>query len=374
MAGQDIVPELLEIIQKAFQEAYENSTRVKNIMKMMEAGTVSYAEAQRYAVEVGKLLGQVLQKEISEDILPYGTLYYNILQRILDPTLRKNYSLVTDAALAAQQACNDASGIGLKAVVPEVNADRLNGIADEALRHGEVSAVVDWLQGAIENFTLSAVDDTVKKNVEFQGKSGLSPRIVRRSSGRCCKWCSSMVGTYTYPDVPKDVYRRHQNCRCTVEYDPGNGKKQNVHTKQWKDAEEDDRIEVRKQTGTELKKFDNAQDLLYPVNPKTGERYSPHEIVIKKKQFGKKFGKHAGDFGLDEKDPESRVLFRNLINDIVNRANERRWGEWRGQNRPVLFHIRVNDVVVENDKGEFITILSGGVENERIKDARKQRI
>ena len=37
---------------------------------------------------------------------------------------------------------------------------------------------------------------------------------------------------YAYPDdVPQDVYKRHDNCKCTVEY-VTNGRKQNVHTKQ----------------------------------------------------------------------------------------------------------------------------------------------
>ena len=31
--------------------------------------------------------------------------------------------------------------------------------------------------------------------------------------------------------------RRHENCRCVVEYDPGDGKKQNVYSKKWVDLE-----------------------------------------------------------------------------------------------------------------------------------------
>jgi len=72
------------------------------------------------------------------------------------------------------------------------------------------------------------------ENAEFHYKSGMSPKIIRKETGKCCKWCKNLVGTYRYPDVPKDVYRRHQNCRCTVEYIPKKGVRQDVHTKKIK--------------------------------------------------------------------------------------------------------------------------------------------
>lgn len=37
--------------------------------------------------------------------------------------------------------------------------------------------------------------------------------------------------------MPKDVYRRHQRCRCSVEYYPRDGKIQNVHTKKWRNTD-----------------------------------------------------------------------------------------------------------------------------------------
>lgn len=62
---------------------------------------------------------------------------------------------------------------------------------------------------------------------------------------------SNVLELLVYPDVPPDVYRRHERCRCTVLYDPADGKRkrQNVHTKKWTDSQERDRIETRKNTG-----------------------------------------------------------------------------------------------------------------------------
>lgn len=79
------------------------------------------------------------------------------------------------------------------------------------------------------------MDDTIKANAEFHYKARLSPKIIRTSDGNCCDWCDGVVGEYKYPDVPKDVYRRHKNCGCEVNYYPGDGKYQNAHTKKWSD-------------------------------------------------------------------------------------------------------------------------------------------
>ena len=84
-----------------------------------------------------------------------------------------------------------------------------------------------------ENITGSFQTDYIKKNAEFRGKAGLTCYIERKDGFRCCDWCAGLAGRYRYPDeVPKDVYRRHDNCTCDVSYVSEKGR-QNVHTHQW---------------------------------------------------------------------------------------------------------------------------------------------
>ena len=249
---QDIVPGLLEKLKKEFRKAYESSRKLGTLMQQIQNGSASYAEANDFAIETGELLAEVLRKNLSSDILPDGRMYYNIAKRILEPMLEDNYHLAADAAVQVQQAMNSAAGIGLKAVSPEMNADRIRGIIDIVSGKESFDDIAYMLSEPVVNFTQSAVDDTVKANVDFQGKSGLKPRVVRRVAGNCCDWCAALAGTYTYPDVPRDVYRRHKYCRCTVTFDPGSGKVQDIWSKQWRDPEEADKIEKRKQTGLGL--------------------------------------------------------------------------------------------------------------------------
>ncbi|HAE92456.1 MAG TPA: hypothetical protein DCG60_07415, partial [Tissierella sp.] len=105
-------------------------------------------------------------------------------------------------------------------------------------------------------------------------------------------------------------------------------------------------------------------------------------IKINQKQFGKKIGKHAEDYGLDATKAEDRVKMNDIINDIVQNHSEVRIGSWMGQgdqdpvtkkraDADVWFLIKDNDVVIINDKNEFVTILKDGViNNTRVKTSK----
>jgi hypothetical protein len=106
---------------------------------------------------------------------------------------------------------------------------------------------------------------------------------------------------------------------------------------------------------------------------------SPNRVKIstqffasKEKQFGKKVGKHARDYGLDPSKVEDRAIFQSIISDIKEHFDEARIGYWRGQSEDVLFYIKGEDVVITNQQGEFISILKGGIHNERVKNARNR--
>lgn len=94
-------------------------------------------------------------------------------------------------------------------------------------------------------------------------------------------------------------------------------------------------------------------------------------LILNDKQFGKKTGKHAIDFGLNPSKESDRAKILDIIRNIFYKYDEVRIGEWRGQAEDVLFYIKNEDVVVTKQDGTYITILKGGVTNERVKNSRK---
>lgn len=226
----DIVPALLEAIESDFIKRLEQDTMLSDLGKIIGSGQANFETASEYSRQLGEILSDVLREHITADVLPDGRMYYNIAERILGPMLSSNYELAADAAAQVQQSLNRAAGLGLKAIKPAPDMDRINGIVDK-VSEAESFENVSWmLDEPVTNLTMSAVEDTIRENVDFHGRAGLSPKVTRSSSGSCCEWCSEIEGEYKYP-VDEEVFRRHEYCRCHVLYFPGDGRVQDAHSK-----------------------------------------------------------------------------------------------------------------------------------------------
>ena len=224
----DIAPELLAKLKKSFNEKYNKNKKVEKILSTIKDGKPTYSEVNDLSIEVGDILAEVFEENISGDILPDGRMYYNIAKRTVEPMMINNYDIVTENATIVQEILNRQAGMGIKAQIPDLNQSRVDGIINR-LDEEEVFDDVKWiLDEPVKNFTQAVADDTVKKNTEFHEGLGLVPSVTRIVKGDCCDWCREVAGTYYYPDIPDDVYRRHRYCRCTVEYDPGDGKKKRI--------------------------------------------------------------------------------------------------------------------------------------------------
>lgn len=247
---QDIVPELLDKIQQQFSRDFNNNSKIKKIYTKINNGTATHIDVHKFSIETGKTLADSFNKYITLESLPDGRMYYNIAERILNPTLGNNYELIDKALETVQTNLNKKAGFGLRGIRTPLNQDRIDGFI-ERLSLEENFEDVKWiLDEPVINFSQSIVDDGIANNVDFHAKSGLTPTVTRIVTGhKPCAWCRGLAGSYEYPDVPEDVYRRHDNCRCLVEYDPGNNKKQDVWTKQWRDPKEKEKIEHRKTIG-----------------------------------------------------------------------------------------------------------------------------
>ena len=256
----DVLPKLLQEVKKEFELAYGESEIIRNAFATLEAKKATYKTANEFAIEIGAILSKALGASISADKLPNGKMYYNIAQRLLTDVLGRNHELVSSYARDVQKNLNDKAKIGVKVQVPELNRDRIAGIVNR-FSSEENFEDVSWLLGEpIVNFTQSIIDDSIRKNAEFQHQFGLQPEIIRKSYFHCCKWCQEVQGSYKYPRVPKDVYRRHQHCKCIVDYDPKSGKIQNVWTKKISNKSSDE-LENRKRINIDVRDNNRKADI-----------------------------------------------------------------------------------------------------------------
>ena len=256
----DVLPGILKEVQERFERDFGKSEIVSNAFAALKAKKATYRTANEFAIEVGEILSKALGVSLSAEKLPDGKMYYNIAQRLLTDVLGRNHEVVSSYASDVQKNLNDEAKISLEVQVPELNQDRITGIVNRFSSEENFEDVI-WLLGEpIVNFTQSIIDDSIRKNAEFQHQFGLQPEIIRKSYFHCCEWCQEVQGSYKYPRVPKDVYRRHQHCRCTVDYDPKSGKIQNVWTKKISNKSSDE-LENRKRINVDVRDNNRKADI-----------------------------------------------------------------------------------------------------------------
>lgn len=337
---EDIVPSLLKKIKSEFEGARLDSEVLKDLLSKLDHSKASYLDANQYAIEIGEILSKALGASLTNETLPDGKMYYNIAQRVLTDVLGRNYELVSDYTEQVQKNLNSEAKIGLVAQVPELNQDRIDGLVNR-LASEESFDDIKWLiVDPIVIFSQSIVDDSIRKNAEFHHKVGLSPKIVRRVVGHPCKWCKSLEGSYNYPEVPKDIYRRHGNCRCTVDYHPGNGKKQNVHTKKWTDEKQE---LVRKRSRIGIESVDEREQKRYNrVMKSSGAVYGAWND--RNDPYNKERDRHAQEF-------YESVRNRNKQHEIVKVSKNS--GLSQSDVEKIYNHIFINEYDLEDGWKRF---------------------
>lgn len=235
----DIVPDLKNKIMNDFNSFVRSDQKLNDLQNRLNGGNVKYSMGYEFAERVGELASQALQNNLSAEVLPNGVMYLNISDRIIPELMKKVQQLVDGFCSKVTEAVNEASRIRIKSQPTEFNADKAHGLAKKV--SDDVFEKQKWvLDEPIVTNSLGVVDDHIRAQADFHSRSGLNPQISRVTAGKCCNWCRNLAGRYNYPkDVPNDVFKRHENCRCEVEYWPGDGKRQDVWSKLWKESQKD---------------------------------------------------------------------------------------------------------------------------------------
>ena len=246
--AQDVVPILNEQIQSSFKNYCLKDRRLTQISKRIRDGTANLRDAHDYAEHLGENLSQALVTNLTADNLPNGTLYYNIAQRTVIPSLEENYNLVNDISKDIQAIADKKAKIGLGAVRADFPTSRINGLIDKMTADNILlEQAINWLREPIVNNSEAFFDDFVKANAEFRTNVGLKATITRSVASGCCKWCEELAGTYDYDNAPDEIYARHEFCRCTVTFQ-SQKTSQNVWSKKtWESTPEE--LERRKNIG-----------------------------------------------------------------------------------------------------------------------------
>lgn len=220
--SSDIGQDILRSVKADFAKALDDqSGRLGRLFKKIQDGKASMSDISTFSVLIGQTVSSAVEKRVTPEALPNGTLYFNIAQTVLQGILKDSHELINLAASSVQERLDAQQGLHIRAVKPEYPEERVKsiaGAASTASMNSNGEKEQRRLTSPVENVVQSFYSDYVRENADLRSKAGLNAYIIRRTSGKCCAWCADLAGRYRYEDAPSDVYARHDNCTCTVDF------------------------------------------------------------------------------------------------------------------------------------------------------------
>lgn len=211
-------------VRDEVRQRIENDVLLARLRRKIESGKATYADTAAYSNRAGKILGEVFSRRLPEIPLEER-------EPLCVELLHDRYIDINAAVDTAQRFMDEALGIHIAPQHAPFDSERGHQIGS-SLR--DLSKPVETLQrraqSAPETATKSMHDDRMKAESKFRHRAGLDCRITRVAVNGCCPWCSKVAGRYRYGEEPDDIYRRHDNCDCTVTFENGR-KRQDVWSK-----------------------------------------------------------------------------------------------------------------------------------------------
>ena len=232
-------------VREEVRERIERDVLLAKLRKKINSGKGTYADTAAYSVRAGKLLGEIFSRRLPEIPLEER-------EPLCVDLLHDQYIDINVAVDTVQRFRDEALGIHIAPQHAPFDEERASQIGS-SLR--DLSKPVETLQrrsrAATETATKAIHDDRMKTEAKFRHRAGLDCRITRVAVNGCCPWCSNVAGRYVYGEEPDDIYRRHDNCDCTVTFENGR-KRQDVWSKrEWevpgKDAGAGDSVVLTKE-------------------------------------------------------------------------------------------------------------------------------
>ena len=200
----------LEQLKAAIDSKMATNLEIRYILKLISSGKASLDDSAKYS----QILSHILGQELASDVLELSD-----REDTTSELLHGAYDDVNDVYSQVQTVLDKKAGIAINPKRAPFPAERVqqfaHSLADPTV---EDSVIKRRARAGSETITKSFHDDCIEANAKFRDNAGLKCYIIRKGS-ECCEWCTSVEGKYRIGDQPEDIFRRHDNCDCTIIYD-----------------------------------------------------------------------------------------------------------------------------------------------------------
>ena len=129
---KDITPELQKSVLSDFYNMVEEDNKIQGILTG-EDKRATLAQVSKQAERLGEYAVRSLEKNLTDETLPDGTLYWNIARGVIPQLMQEVQTLAIDMAVRVQTREDKKAGIGLKPVRPVFNQERIEAVMNKVV-------------------------------------------------------------------------------------------------------------------------------------------------------------------------------------------------------------------------------------------------
>lgn len=129
---KDIVPELQKSILADFQSQVEEDYKIQRILSG-EDEKATFADVSKLSARLGEYAADSLKRNLTDETLPDGVLYWNIAKRTIVPLMQEVQKIALDMAETVQTREDKKAGIGIKPIRPEFNEERIEAVMNKVV-------------------------------------------------------------------------------------------------------------------------------------------------------------------------------------------------------------------------------------------------
>ena len=202
-------------IREPLFEAIRNDRKARQLYELIQSKKGTYNTASEYAIRVGECLAKILRQNA-----PFESLAEWDLEKLIPQALGLDHEYVAQACEQVQLALNTDAGLGINYVPPTFDGNRAYGLVAFLRENPEFVNIERTFYDQLVNFSQNVVDESIRSNATVLSNAGVQSKIVRHPEAGACAWCRAVAGTYDYKEVRtgSDVWRRHENCRCVIDF------------------------------------------------------------------------------------------------------------------------------------------------------------
>lgn len=189
-----------------------NDPALRALLKSIDGSKANFRDTAQYSIRYSHQLGNIL----SENVLDIP---HDVRETAAEVLLKYGYDDMNTILAEVQKSLDEQAGIHIRPQKADFPSERVQQFAHSLIDPTvEDSVIKRRARSGSETITKSFHDSFIKKNAQFRNDAGLKCYITREGSN-CCKWCSEVAGRYEFGSQPSDIFRRHDNCDCTIDYD-----------------------------------------------------------------------------------------------------------------------------------------------------------